>query len=201
MAINDGTLNPYGFQVMGTFSGNGGFTANMLNTSTIENGYATTLYTNDLVTEVGGYCVVATTSTTALGALQAVQYLDASSFVNRINYFPANTTSSKTILASIIKDPSVVYSLQSNDATGITQIENGLNAQYAGQANGSAVTGFSAEFLDSTTVAATQGHSLNIVGVDPSRTVSSYLQKWGTPYNSVLVRINNHKWNATTIGA
>lgn len=104
-------LNPLGVAGQGPY--NGGFT-----TYQVASGYATALYTGDVVKQntSTGMVEKAAAGDVCLGTVVGFQYVDSNGVTQHKPFFPAGYTSSKPIYAKVIDNPNMRYSVVADAA-------------------------------------------------------------------------------------
>lgn len=132
-------LNPA--RKIGQGPNNGGFT-----TYTIASGYATALFTGDVVKMASdGTIQKASNGDVAVGVLVGVQYVDTNGTPQHKPYFPAAFTSTQPIYAKVDDDPNSTYHVTAN-ASVASVTPNTLWAASLGA--GSTTFGLSGTLLD-----------------------------------------------------
>ena len=152
--------NPYGLRPVRHM--NGGVI--QTNTYTIASGYATSIYTGDVVEGVaaGGIEQAAAGNVDNLGVFAGVQYTDSTGAVKFSPYWPASTTATN-IIAYVYDDPNIIFAIQS-DATGVAAADVHQGADWEVVA-GSTTSGMSKSNLDASAGFATTGKSLRVLRI------------------------------------
>ena len=119
-----------------------------VNTYPIATGYATNIFTGDVVKLVaGGGIEVAAAGNRFLGVFAGVNYTDANGKKVFKKYWPASTTATD-IEAHVWDDPNIIFGVQSAGSTVAADVGN-LGDHVAG--TGSTTTGMSAHELNGST--------------------------------------------------
>lgn len=188
-----GTNAPFGLQPRKHMSGsvwNG-----QTQPYTVQDSYATSLFTGDPVTLGGGYLVIGVAGSAIIGVFQGCIYTTAASVITFSPYWPASTATAQAAGAEafVCVDTSVLYDIQNSSATPIAQTDIGKNANFVA-GSGSTVTGQSAYALDYTTLATGNAtRNLKVVSL-----VGRPLNTFATAYNNVYVTINNDVYQGGT---
>lgn len=178
----------------------------------ITSGYASPLYTGDLVSlGTAGTVIRAVASTAALGVFMGCEYQTNTNQYNiRFPYWPSGQTvkTGTTAYAYVIDDPRVRYTVQETDAAGasgtpLTQADVGNNANVV-FGTGSTQSGLSGLSLNNASVATTLVGNLKIVGLDPGIQLGiastsgtpGGQQTIGTPFQNWIVEVNNDVYKA-----
>ena len=151
--------------------------------------YGTPIYQGDLVKPVTGGGIeraVANTSDLVVGVFNGVFYTDPTTQKPTWkNYYPG-TVNASDIVATVIDDPNVVYSIDSDGAFAVADIFKNFAITNAG---GSTLSGISQVQLDhSVSGLTTSGTVLQAIDVSQDTQSSTA----GSVNVDVLVRINNH---------
>lgn len=157
--------------------------------------YGTAIYQGDLVQPVAGGGIeraVANTSEMVLGVFNGVFYTDPTTQKPTWkNYYPG-TVNASDIVATVIDDPNVVYSIDSDGAFAAADIFKNFAITTAG---GSTQTGISQVQLDySVSGLTTSGTVLQAIDVSQDTQNSTA----GSVNVDVLVRINKHFYSQGT---
>jgi hypothetical protein len=157
----------------------------------IASGYATSIFTGQLVKSTGttkGVNVCAATER-AVGVFAGCQYIDASGDFQFRPYWPASTTvlSGTTVQAFVYDDPEILFEIQASAGMAVTDI--GSVADITGT-SGSTTTGQSTQELDSSTLSASGSAQLKVYEL-----VNRPDNDYGTNAK-VLVLINEHEMKA-----
>lgn len=185
------TAAPFGLRPIGLIGGQG--FAGSTRAIKIASGYATSIFTGDVVKLVAAGTVEKDTGTTALtpvGVFLGCAYTDADlGYVNR-SYWPASTVASDAV-AFVCDDPDALFLIQADEAVAQTA----LGANFAVvQGAGSTTTGTSGVSLDGSTVATTNTLPLRLIDfwTGPNSTV-------GDAYTDCIVKWNaGHQYQNTT---
>jgi hypothetical protein len=157
--------------------------------------YGTPIYQGDLVIPVTGGGIqraVANTSEMVVGVFNGVFYTDPTTQKPTWkNYYPG-TVNASDIVATVIDDPNVVYSIDSDGAFAVADIFKNFAITNAG---GNALTGISQVQLDySVSGLTTSGTVLQAVDISQDTQNSTA----GSANVDVLVRINKHFYSQGT---
>ena len=157
--------------------------------------YGTPIYQGDLVIPVTGGGIqraVANTSEMVVGVFNGVFYTDPTTQKPTWkNYYPG-TVNASDIVATVIDDPNVVYSIDSDGAFAAADIFKNFAITTGG---GNALTGISEVQMDySVSGLTTSGTVLQAIDVSQNTDNSDA----GSANVDVLVRINNHFYNQGT---
>jgi hypothetical protein len=157
--------------------------------------YGTPIYQGDLVIPVTGGGIqraVANTSEMVVGVFNGVFYTDPTTQKPTWkNYYPG-TVNASDIVATVIDDPNVVYSIDSDGAFAVADIFKNFAITNAG---GNALTGISQVQLDySVSGLTTSGTVLQAVDISQDTQNSTA----GSVNVDVLVRINKHFYSQGT---
>jgi len=152
--------------------------------------YGTPIYQGDLVKPVTGGGIqraVADTSDLVVGVFNGVFYTDPTTQKPTWkNYYPG-TVNASDIVATIVDDPDVVYSIDSDGAFAVADIfKNFSNKQ---QATGNTLSGISEVQMDYSVSGLTVSGTV-LQAIDISQDTNSSTA--GSVNVDVLVRINNH---------
>ena len=168
---------------------------NAQNRYRIASGYATAIFQGDLVKPVTGGGVeraVAATSDKVLGVFNGVFYTDPTTQKPTFkNYYPGGVSASD-IVANVIDDPSVVYSIDSDGAFAVADIFKNFAIT---NVTGSTLTGISEVQLDYSVSGLTTSGTV-LQAVDISQDTQN--ETAGSANVDVLVRINNHFYDQGT---
>jgi len=179
------TASPHGFRPVKLVGGQpyaGGLTSYK-----IASGYATSIFTGDLVKPVTGGTVEKDTGTTAatpLGVFMGCSYTDPNSGqVVHKPYWPASTVASDAS-ALIASDADLVLQIQADDTLAQTALfANSALVQGAG----STITGMSGVSLDASLIESTATLPVKIIGF-----VDSPTSAVGDTYTDVYVVLTTH---------
>jgi hypothetical protein len=157
--------------------------------------YGTAIYQGDLVQPVTGGGIeraVANTSEMVLGVFNGVFYTDPTTQKPTWkNYYPG-TVNASDIVATVIDDPNVVYSIDSDGAFAAADIFKNFAIT---NATGNTLTGISEVQMDySVSGLTTSGTVLQAIDVSQNTDNSDA----GSANVDVLVRINNHFYDQGT---
>jgi hypothetical protein len=157
--------------------------------------YGTPIYQGDLVIPVTGGGIqraVANTSEMVVGVFNGVFYTDPTTQKPTWkNYYPG-TVNASDIVATVIDDPNVVYSIDSDGAFAVADIFKNFAITNAG---GSTLTGISQVQLDySVSGLTTSGTVLQAIDISQDTNSSTA----GSVNVDVLVRINKHFYSQGT---
>jgi len=157
--------------------------------------YGTPIYQGDLVIPVTGGGIqraVANTSEMVVGVFNGVFYTDPTTQKPTWkNYYPG-TVNASDIVATVIDDPNVVYSIDSDGAFAVADIFKNFAITNAG---GNALTGISQVQLDyDVSGLTTSGTVLQAVDISQDTQNSTA----GSVNVDVLVRINKHFYSQGT---
>ena len=157
--------------------------------------YGTPIYQGDLVIPVTGGGIqraVANTSEMVVGVFNGVFYTDPTTQKPTWkNYYPG-TVNASDIVATVIDDPNVVYSIDSDGAFAVADIFKNFAITNAG---GNALTGISQVQLDySVSGLTTSGTVLQAVDISQDTQNNTA----GSVNVDVLVRINKHFYSQGT---
>ena len=163
---------------------------NAQNRYRIKAGYATAIFQGDLVIPTStGFIQRATAGTSAavVGVFNGVFYnYPTTQKPTWKNYYPGSVTPTQgEIIASVIDDPEVVYSMDSDGAFAVADIFKNFSIT---NATGNVQTGISKVQLDYS--AAGTANTFAVQAIDVSQDVSSNTVVAANV--DVLVRINNH---------
>jgi len=163
------------------------------NTYTIASGYATSIFTGDVVQGVatGGIAQSEAGNVDNLGVFAGVRYTDATGAVKFSPYWPASTTATN-IEAYVYDDPNIVFAIQS-DATGAAAADVHMGADWEVVA-GDTVSGRSNWNLDVSAGLAATGTVLRILRIinDGENTAGAY--------SDVEVIFNEHVMKGVVAG-
>tara|TARA_B100000282_G_scaffold103031_1_gene72803 strand:- start:29 stop:607 length:579 start_codon:yes stop_codon:yes gene_type:complete len=168
---------------------------NAQNRYRIASGYATAIFQGDLVKPVTGGGVeraVAATSDKVLGVFNGVFYTDPTTQKPTFkNHYPGGIAASD-IIANVIDDPNVVYSIDSDGAFAVADIFKNFAIT---NVTGNTLTGISEVQLDySVSGLTTSGTVLQAIDISQDTNNSTA----GSANVDVLVRINNHFYSQGT---
>ena len=168
---------------------------NAQNRYRIASGYATAIFQGDLVKPVTGGGIeraVANTSDLVVGVFNGVFYTDPTTQKPTFkNYYPGGVAASD-IIANVIDDPSVVYSIDSDGAFAVADIFKNFAIT---NVTGNTLTGISEVQLDySVSGLTTSGTVLQAIDISQDTQNSEA----GSANVDVLVRINNHFYSQGT---
>ena len=168
---------------------------NAQNRYRIASGYATAIFQGDLVKPVTGGGIeraVANTSDKVVGVFNGVFYTDPTTQKPTFkNYYPGGVSASD-IVANVIDDPSVVYSIDSDGAFAVADIFKNFAIT---NVTGSTLTGISEVQLDySVSGLTTSGTVLQAIDISQDTQNDTA----GSANVDVLVRINNHFYDQGT---
>ena len=168
---------------------------NAQNRYRIASGYATAIFQGDLVKPVTGGGIeraVANTSDKVVGVFNGVFYTDPTTQKPTFkNYYPGGVAASD-IIANVIDDPSVVYSIDSDGAFAVADIFKNFAIT---NVTGSTQTGISEVQLDySVSGLTTSGTVLQAIDISQDTQNDTA----GSANVDVLVRINNHFYDQGT---
>lgn len=157
--------------------------------------YGTPIYQGDLVIPVTGGGIqraVANTSEMVIGVFNGVFYTDPTTQKPTWkNYYPG-TVNASDIVATVIDDPNVVYSIDSDGAFAVADIFKNFAITNAG---GSTLTGISQVQLDySVSGLTTSGTVLQAIDISQDTQNATA----GSVNVDVLVRINKHFYSQGT---
>lgn len=195
MAYGNGTNAPYGLKPVMTLTG--APWTESIRTYRIASAYPTSIFQGDPVIPLNdGTIGIGVAGSVTLGIFNGCQYYAANGQFIDSPYWPASTSvlAGSTVKAYVICDPHVIYSVQTNNATGLTLTQINNNANFA-IATGSTATGQSATVLDLSSANTTSTLNLKILDLDPAQG-----NDFSVAYNSVLVTINNSFFNAGVAG-
>ena len=162
---------------------------NAQNRYRIASGYATAIFQGDLVKPVTGGGIeraVANTSDLVVGVFNGVFYTDPTTQKPTFkNYYPGGVAASD-IIANVIDDPNVVYSIDSDGAFAVADIFKNFAIT---NGTGSTATGISQVQLDHSVSGLTNSGTV-LQAIDISQDTQN--SEAGSANVDVLVRINNH---------
>ena len=168
---------------------------NAQNRYRIASGYATAIFQGDLVKPVTGGGVeraVAATSDKVLGVFNGVFYTDPTTQKPTFkNHYPGGIAASD-IIANVIDDPSVVYSIDSDGAFAVADIFKNFAIT---NVTGNTLTGISEVQLDHSVSGLTTSGTV-LQAIDISQDTQN--ETAGSANVDVLVRINNHFYDQGT---
>jgi hypothetical protein len=157
--------------------------------------YGTAIYQGDLVKPVTGGGIeraVANTSEMVLGVFNGVFYTDPTTQKPTWkNYYPG-TVNASDIVATVIDDPNVVYSIDSDGAFAVADIFKNFAITTA---TGNTLTGISEVQLDYSVSGLTVSGTV-LQAIDVSQDTQNSTA--GSANVDVLVRINNHFYDQGT---
>jgi|TARA_R100000353_G_scaffold8672_1_gene10126 hypothetical protein len=162
---------------------------NAQNRYRIASGYATAIFQGDLVKPVTGGGIeraVANTSDKVVGVFNGVFYTDPTTQKPTFkNHYPGGVAASD-IVANVIDDPNVVYSIDSDGAFAVADIFKNFAIT---NGTGSTATGISQVQLDHSVSGLTNSGTV-LQAIDISQDTQN--SEAGSANVDVLVRINNH---------
>ena len=168
---------------------------NAQNRYRIASGYATAIFQGDLVKPVTGGGVeraVAATSDQVIGVFNGVFYTDPTTQKPTFkNFYPGGVAASD-IIANVIDDPNVVYSIDSDGAFAVADIFKNFAIT---NVTGNTLTGISEVQLDHSVSGLTVSGTV-LQAVDISQDTQN--SEAGSANVDVLVRINNHFYSQGT---
>lgn len=168
-----------------------------VNTYNIASGYNTAIFTGDpvyLAAGTGLILAAAGDGNPFIGVFQGCKYYDTNANVIFSPYWPASTTvlTGTLVEAFVADDPTIIFDIQSNNTTGVTQAQLGKNAVIA-LGTGSTISGQSAVVLNlSVAPTTTATFQLKIMRLTPNPS-NGFIG-----YNNVEVVINNHYYKGGT---
>ena len=186
--------NPYGLRPLGNLSATG---AQKQYGYTIDDNQSGAIFQGDLVTVVAGFLVkfAPATHVSAVGVFNGCFYNDPTTQKPTWkNYYPGSINiTTGTISASVIDDPSQLFTIQVNGT--MTRAAIGNNADVTGSTTGSTVTGVSAMTLDFSTQGTGAALNLKIVGLYdlPNNELGANAQ--------VVVKINEHRYGSAGVAS
>ena len=168
---------------------------NAQNRYRIASGYATAIFQGDLVKPVTGGGIeraVVATSDKVIGVFNGVFYTDPTTQKPTFkNYYPGGVAASD-IIANVIDDPNVVFSIDSDGAFAVADIFKNFAIT---NVTGNTQTGISKVQMDhSVSGLTTSGTVLQAIDVSQDTQNSEA----GSANVDVLVRINNHFYSQGT---
>tara|TARA_Y100000361_G_scaffold31209_1_gene26103 strand:+ start:367 stop:945 length:579 start_codon:yes stop_codon:yes gene_type:complete len=168
---------------------------NAQNRYRIASGYATAIFQGDLVKPVTGGGIeraVANTSDLVVGVFNGVFYTDPTTQKPTFkNHYPGGVAASD-IIANVIDDPNVVYSIDSDGAFAVADIFKNFAIT---NVTGNTLTGISEVQLDHSVSGLTVSGTV-LQAVDISQDTQN--SEAGSANVDVLVRINNHFYSQGT---
>ena len=168
---------------------------NAQNRYRIASGYATAIFQGDLVKPVTGGGIeraVANTSDLVVGVFNGVFYTDPTTQKTTFkNHYPGGVAASD-IIANVIDDPNVVYSIDSDGAFAVADIFKNFAIT---NVTGNTLTGISEVQLDHSVSGLTVSGTV-LQAVDISQDTQN--SEAGSANVDVLVRINNHFYSQGT---
>ena len=168
---------------------------NAQNRYRIASNYGTAIFQGDLVKPVTGGGIeraVAATSDKVLGVFNGVFYTDPTTQKPTFkNYYPGSIVASD-IVANVIDDPDVVYSIDSDGAFAVADIFKNFAIT---NVTGNTLTGISEVQLDHSVSGLTTSGTV-LQAIDISQDTSN--SEAGSANVDVLVRINNHFYDQGT---
>ena len=168
---------------------------NAQNRYRIASGYGTAIFQGDLVKPVTGGGVeraVAATSDKVIGVFNGVFYTDPTTQKPTFkNFYPGGVAASD-IIANVIDDPSVVYSVDSDGAFAVADIFKNFAIT---NVTGNTLTGISEVQLDHSVSGLTTSGTV-LQAIDISQDTQN--DTAGSANVDVLVRINNHFYSQGT---
>ena len=157
--------------------------------------YGTPIYQGDLVKPVAGGGIeraVANTSDLVVGVFNGVFYTDPTTQKPTFkNYYPGGVAASD-IVANVIDDPNVVYSIDSDGAFAVADIFKNFAIT---NVTGNTLTGISEVQLDYSVSGLTTSGTV-LQAIDISQDTQN--ETAGSANVDVLVRINNHFYDQGT---
>jgi len=157
--------------------------------------YGTPIYQGDLVKPVAGGGIeraVANTSDLLVGVFNGVFYTDPTTQKPTFkNYYPG-TVNASDIVANVIDDPNVVYSVDSDGALAVADIFKNFAITTA---TGNTQTGISEVQMDFSVSGVTVSGTV-LQAIDISQDTQN--SEAGSANVDVLVRINNHFYDQGT---
>ena len=157
--------------------------------------YGTPIFQGDLVKPVTGGGIeraVANTSDRVIGVFNGVYYTDPTTQKPTWkNYYPG-TVNASDIMATVIDDPNVVYSIDSDGAFAVADIYKNFAIT---NVTGNTATGISKVQLDFSVSGLTTSGTV-LTAIDISQDVDN--STVGSANVDVLVRINNHFYSQGT---
>ena len=157
--------------------------------------YGTPIFQGDLVKPVTGGGIeraVANTSDRVIGVFNGVYYTDPTTQKPTWkNYYPG-TVNASDIMATVIDDPNVVYSIDSDGAFAVADIYKNFAIT---NVTGNTATGISKVQLDYSVSGLTTSGTV-LTAIDISQDVDN--STVGSANVDVLVRINNHFYSQGT---
>ena len=168
---------------------------NAQNRYRIASGYATAIFQGDLVKPVTGGGIeraVANTSDKVVGVFNGVFYTDPTTQKPTFkNYYPGGVAAAD-IVANVIDDPHVVYSIDSDGAFAVADIFKNFAIT---NVTGNTLTGISEVQLDYDVSGLTTSGTV-LQAIDVSQDTQN--DGAGSANVDVLVRINNHFYDQGT---
>jgi len=168
---------------------------NAQNRYRIASGYATAIYQGDLVKPVTGGGIeraVANTSDLVVGVFNGVFYTDPTTQKPTFkNYYPGGIAAAD-IVANVIDDPNVVYSIDSDGAFAVADIFKNFAIT---NVTGNTLSGISEVQLDYDVSGLTVSGTV-LQAIDISQDTQN--SEAGSANVDVLVRINNHFYSQGT---
>ena len=168
---------------------------NAQNRYRIASGYATAIFQGDLVKPVTGGGIeraVANTSDLVVGVFNGVFYTDPTTQKPTFkNHYPGGVAASD-IIANVIDDPNVVYSIDSDGAFAVADIFKNFAIT---NVTGNTQTGISKVQMDHSVSGLTVSGTV-LQAVDISQDTQN--SEAGSANVDVLVRINNHFYSQGT---
>jgi hypothetical protein len=168
---------------------------NAQNRYRIASGYATAIFQGDLVKPVTGGGIeraVANTSDKVVGVFNGVFYTDPTTQKPTFkNYYPGGVAASD-IIANVIDDPNVVYSIDSDGAFAVADIFKNFAIT---NVTGNTLSGISEVQLDHSVSGLTVSGTV-LQAIDISQDTNN--SEAGSANVDVLVRINNHFYSQGT---
>jgi len=168
---------------------------NAQNRYRIASGYATAIYQGDLVKPVTGGGIeraVANTSDLVVGVFNGVFYTDPTTQKPTFkNYYPGGIAAAD-IVANVIDDPNVVYSIDSDGAFAVADIFKNFAIT---NVTGNTLSGISEVQLDYDVSGLTVSGTV-LEAIDISQDTQN--SEAGSANVDVLVRINNHFYSQGT---
>ena len=168
---------------------------NAQNRYRIASNYGTAIFQGDLVKPVTGGGIeraVANTSDLVVGVFNGVFYTDPTTQKPTFkNYYPGGVAASD-IIANVIDDPSVVFSIDSDGAFAVADIFKNFAIT---NVTGNTLTGISEVQLDYSVSGLTTSGTV-LQAIDVSQDTQN--NEAGSANVDVLVRINNHFYDQGT---
>jgi hypothetical protein len=183
---------PFGFKVVRSRSGN---PANQVNEYPIASGYATSIYSGDIVKQAtDGTIVIGTAGAALTGVFRGVRYTNAQGERKFSPYWPASTVATD-IVALVADDPSLVLEVQSEGS--MTSADIGQLVDIDTSQSGDTATGRSKQQTSASGGSENQFRVYGVYGngtlAKPCRNAAGDQAMLATGTNAViLVTIANH---------